>query len=54
MCIRDRDNHMHFLYQEGRTGFKYAVSNMSDACVAIAERNNLTKDNIDVYKRQVK
>ena len=41
------DNHMHFLYQEGRTVFKYAVSNMSDACVAIAERNNLTKDNID-------
>ena len=52
---------MHFLYQEGRTVFKYAVSNMSDACVDIAARNNLTKDNIDwiiphqakdVYKRQ--
>ena len=41
------DNHMHFLYQEGRTVFKYAVSNMSDACAAIAERNHLNKDNID-------
>ena len=41
------DNHMHFLYQEGRTVFKYAVSNMSDACAAIAERNHLDKDNID-------
>ena len=41
------DNHMHFIYQEGRTVFKYAVSNMSDACAAIAERNNLTKENID-------
>ena len=26
------DNHMHYLYQEGRTVFKYAVANMSDAC----------------------
>jgi 3-oxoacyl-[acyl-carrier-protein] synthase-3 len=25
------DNHMHYVYQEGRTVFKYAVSNMSDA-----------------------
>lgn len=41
------DNHLHYLYQEGRTVFKYAVSKMSDACVAIAERNHLTKDTID-------
>ena len=41
------DNRMHYVYQEGRTVFKYAVSNMSDACVKIAERNNLNKDNID-------
>ena len=41
------DNRMHCVYQEGRTVFKYAVSNMSDACVKIAERNNLNKDNID-------
>ena len=41
------DNRMHYVYQEGRTVFKYAVSNMSDACAKIAERNNLNKDNID-------
>lgn len=41
------DNHMHHVYQEGRTVFKYAVSNMSDACAALAERNNLDKDSID-------
>ena len=41
------DNHMHYLYQEGRTVFKYAVSNMSDVSAAIAEKNNLTKESID-------
>ena len=40
------DNKMHYLYQEGRTVFKYAVSNMSDVTAQIAERNGLTKDNI--------
>ena len=41
------DNHMHYLPQEGRTVFKYAVANMSDACESIIERNQLTKDEID-------
>lgn len=41
------DNKMHYLYQEGRTVFKYAVSNMSDITAHIAEKNNLNKDNID-------
>ena len=41
------DNHMHYLYQEGRTVFKYAVSNMSDVSAAIAEKNGLTKETID-------
>ena len=40
------DNKMHYLYQEGRTVFKYAVSNMSDVTAQIAERNGLNKDNI--------
>lgn len=40
------DNKMHYIYQEGRTVFKYAVSNMSDVSSAIAERNGLTKDTI--------
>ena len=41
------DNKMHYLHQEGRTVFKYAVSSMSDVSAAIAEKNGLTKDNID-------
>lgn len=41
------DNHMHYIYQEGRTVFKYAVSNMSDISAAVAERNHLTKETID-------
>lgn len=40
------DHHLHYLHQEGRTVFKFAVTNMSDACNVIAERNNLNKDNI--------
>ena len=40
------DNRMHYLHQEGRTVFKFAVTNMSDSCALIAERNGLTKDNI--------
>ena len=40
------DHRLHHLYQEGRTVFRYAVTNMSDDCALIAERNNLNKDNI--------
>ena len=41
------DHKMHYLYQEGRTVFKYAVSNMSEITAAIAEKNHLNKENID-------
>ena len=41
------DHKMHYIYQEGRTVFKYAVSNMSEITATIAERNGLTKENID-------
>ena len=40
------DNHMHYIYQEGRTVFKYAVANMSSACESIIERNHLSKDEL--------
>ncbi|MCR5313075.1 MAG: ketoacyl-ACP synthase III [Bacteroidaceae bacterium] len=40
------DNREHYVYQEGRTVFKHAVTNMSDAVETIAKRNNLSKDNI--------
>lgn len=40
------EHRMHYLHQEGRTVFKFAVTNMSDAVALIAERNGLNKDNI--------
>lgn len=41
------DNQMHYIYQEGRTVFKYAVANMSDACESVMARNNLSKEQVD-------
>ncbi len=41
------DNHLHYIYQEGRTVFKYAVANMWDACESVIERNGLTKDDVN-------
>lgn len=40
------DHRLHYLYQEGRTVFRYAVTNMGDDCTRIAERNGLSKDDI--------
>lgn len=40
------DHRMHYLHQEGRTVFKFAVTNMSDASAIVAQRNNLSNDNI--------
>ena len=40
------DHRMHYTYQEGRTVFRYAVTNMSDDCELIAKRNGLDKDTI--------
>tara|TARA_B100000809_G_scaffold237763_1_gene257907 strand:- start:77988 stop:78989 length:1002 start_codon:yes stop_codon:yes gene_type:complete len=41
------DKKQHYIKQEGKTVFKYAVSNMADASEKILERNNLTNDDID-------
>ena len=41
------DHKMHYIYQEGRTVFKYAVSNMFEITATIAEKNGLTKENIN-------
>lgn len=41
------DNKMHYIYQEGRTVFKYAVSNMSNVSAEIVKKNHLDKDEID-------
>ena len=36
----------HFVYQEGKTVFKYAVSNMADVSEKMLIRNNLTEEDI--------
>jgi 3-oxoacyl-[acyl-carrier-protein] synthase-3 len=36
----------HYLYQEGRAVFKFAVTNMADVAAEIMERNNLGPDDI--------
>lgn len=40
------DHRLHYLYQEGKTVFRYAVTSMSDDCVEICKRNGLDKTNI--------
>ena len=40
------DNKEHYVFQDGRVVFKYAVSYMADAAAEIAERNHLTRDEI--------
>ncbi|WGH74359.1 ketoacyl-ACP synthase III [Tenacibaculum tangerinum] len=39
-------NKQHFVHQEGRTVFKFAVSNMADVSEKMLTRNNLTKNDI--------
>jgi 3-oxoacyl-[acyl-carrier-protein] synthase-3 len=36
----------HFVYQEGQTVFKFAVTNMADVSAEIMERNHLTADDV--------
>ncbi|MCR5158500.1 MAG: ketoacyl-ACP synthase III [Prevotella sp.] len=40
------EHRMHYTYQEGRTVFRYAVTNMSADSALIAERNGLTNENL--------
>jgi 3-oxoacyl-[acyl-carrier-protein] synthase-3 len=41
--VTDRE---HFVYQEGKSVFKFAVTNMADVSFEIMERNNLTSEDI--------
>jgi 3-oxoacyl-[acyl-carrier-protein] synthase III len=41
------DHKMHYIFQDGRHVFKYAVSLMSDVTAEIAKKNHLDKTNID-------
>jgi 3-oxoacyl-[acyl-carrier-protein] synthase-3 len=40
-------NREHFVYQEGKTVFKFAVTNMADVSYQMMERNNLTSDDVN-------
>ncbi|QWX83515.1 ketoacyl-ACP synthase III [Cellulophaga sp. HaHaR_3_176] len=40
-------NRQHFIFQEGRTVFKFAVSNMASAAAEIMKRNDLTDTDVD-------
>ena len=42
------DKRMHYVHQDGAAVFKFAVRKMSEACVDILKRNNLTGDDIDL------
>lgn len=44
--IETVENKKHFVYQEGKTVFKYAVSNMADVAEKMLTRNNLTEEDI--------
>lgn len=37
----------HFVYQEGQTVFKFAVTNMADACTRIMQRNSLSAEDVN-------
>ena len=41
------DHRLHYLYQEGRTVFRFAVTAMSDDVLEIMRMNNLTADDVD-------
>ena len=41
------DHRLHYLYQEGRTVFRFAVTAMSDDVLEILRMNNLTADAVD-------
>lgn len=41
------DHRMHYLYQEGRTVFRYAVTDMSNDVLKILDMNGLTADDVD-------
>lgn len=41
------DAREHFIYQEGQSVFKFAVSNMADVSAEMMKRNNLSSDDLD-------
>ena len=41
------DHRMHYIYQEGRTVYRYAVTSMSDDVKEIMKRNNLQEADVN-------
>lgn len=41
------DKKQHYIKQDGKTVFKYAVSSMADACVNVMKRNKLNNEDVD-------
>lgn len=41
------ENHQHYVFQDGKTVFKYAVTGMADVSEKIMQRNNLSNDDVD-------
>lgn len=41
------NNRQHYVFQEGKTVFKFAVSNMSDVCEKIMQKNNLSGEDVN-------
>jgi 3-oxoacyl-[acyl-carrier-protein] synthase-3 len=41
------ENGQHFVFQDGKTVYKYAVSGMADVSEKIMQRNNLTKEDVN-------
>ncbi len=41
------ENRQHYVFQDGKTVFKYAVTGMADVSEKIMHRNNLTHDDVD-------
>lgn len=44
--VKTVENKDHYIFQEGRTVFKFAVSKMADVSAEILEKNNLTGDDV--------
>ena len=43
------DERMHYLYQDGRSVFRYAVNAMSNVCVEVMERNEIDSEDVDYF-----
>ena len=43
------DKKMHYVYQDGKTVFKFAVKNMADVSKKILDRNQLTGDDVSLF-----